>query len=88
VSWAQDRKPRGQSSRNRKCMGLGPNEASILGKVLGGKSPGVKLQIPVGTSHGCITWGVPRGCSLWKWPSPMGGEALKDSSGPPEAWII
>jgi hypothetical protein len=27
-----------------------------------------------------ITWGVPRGCSQWNWPSPVGGKASRGQS--------
>jgi hypothetical protein len=42
VGRAEVRKPGGHSSGNRKCRGPGPNTASILGKDLGSKAPGVK----------------------------------------------
>jgi hypothetical protein len=60
---AQDRKPKGQSSGNRKHEGQDANEVSIMVKGLGSKAPGLKIKkILVASKHGgrVLPWGCPQ----------------------------
>jgi hypothetical protein len=85
VAKTGERWPMGQSPWNYNRWGPGPNEASILGKGLGGKAPGVK-QYWFGVDAGDITWGCPEGglvpeSNLSPWVAkPFGGR-----QDPPEA---
>jgi hypothetical protein len=78
----------GAELQEEEAQGLGPNDARIVGKGLGGEGTGVKQEIPVGTSWSTSPGVVLRRCCPRKWHSTVGGEAPRGHPGRPEAWMI